>query len=125
MGPVLSPFVQEGTMDVSFNALTAARYPRRQTTGRTPTRSPVLAPRAASARAAVTLALGAYGLVHVVEGLGAPWAWLVQTLVLAPVALGLFVAAQRSHDHRLGWLLSGAVAAGLAITAFYNVLSGG
>jgi hypothetical protein len=114
--------VQEDTMDVGFNSLTAARYPRPQSTGRRPARPAVLAPRAASARATVTLALGAYGLVDVVEDLGDPWAWLVQTLVLALLAMGFLVAAARSRDHRLGLLLSGCVAAGLAITAFSNVI---
>jgi hypothetical protein len=70
----------------------------------------------------VTLVLGVYGLVNVVEDLGDPWAGLVQTLVLALLAVGFFVAAARSHDHRLGWLLSGSVAAGLAITAFSNLI---
>jgi 4-amino-4-deoxy-L-arabinose transferase-like glycosyltransferase len=109
-------------MAVSFNALTAARYPRPRSAGRTPTRPAVLAPRAASARATVTLALGVYGLVDLVEDLGAPWAWLVQTLVLTLVAVGCFVAAQRANDHRLGWMLSGSVAAGLALTAFSNLI---
>jgi peptidoglycan/LPS O-acetylase OafA/YrhL len=62
-----------------------------------------------------------YGLVDLVEDLGAPWAWLVQTVVLALLALGFFVAARRSNDHRLGWMLSGSVAAGLAVTAFSNL----
>jgi uncharacterized membrane protein HdeD (DUF308 family) len=70
----------------------------------------------------VTLALGAYGVVEVVEDLGAPWTWLVQTLVLALLAAGFFVAAQRFHDHGVGWLLAGSVAVGLAITAFSNVI---
>ena len=109
-------------MDVGFNSFTAPRYPRPQSTGRTPARPTVLAPRAASARAAVTLVLGVYGLANVVEDLGDPWAGLVQTLVLALLAVGFFVAAARSHDHRLGWLLSGSVAAGLAITAFSNLI---
>jgi hypothetical protein len=109
-------------MAVGFNPLTAARYPRPHSTGRTPARPAVLAPRAASARATVTLALGAYGLATVVEDLGAPWAWLVQTLVLALLAVGFFVASRRSQDHRLGWLLSFSVAGGLAITAFSNVI---
>jgi hypothetical protein len=109
-------------MAVGFNPLTAARFTRPHSTGRAPARPVVLAPRAASARATVTLALGAYGLANVVEDLGAPWAGLVQTLVLALLGVGFFVAARRSQDHRLGWLLSFSVAAGLAITAFSNVI---
>jgi hypothetical protein len=109
-------------MDVSFNGLAAARYPRPQSTRRTPKRPTILAPRAASARATVTLALGAYGLITVVEHLGAPWAWLVETLALTLLAVGFFVAARRSQDHRLGWLLSGAAAGGLAITAFSSLI---
>jgi hypothetical protein len=77
---------------------------------------------ATSARAILTLALGAYGLVHVVEDLGSPWASIVQTLVLTVLALSFFVAAQRTHDHRAGWLLSGSVIAGLAIAAVYNAV---
>jgi hypothetical protein len=109
-------------MDVSFNSLAAARYPRPRSTGRAPVPLSPLAAHATSARAGLTVALGAYGLVDVVEDLGAPWTWLVQTLVLALLALGFVVAAQRSPDHRPGWLLSGAVAVGLAITAFYKVI---
>jgi hypothetical protein len=105
-------------MDFSLNSL-ATRYPRPRTTGRT-----AAAPTAhgASARTTLVLALGAYGLIDVVEDLGAPWAWLVQTLVLALLALGFFVAARRSHDHRVGWLLSSSVATGLAIAAFYSLV---
>jgi xanthosine utilization system XapX-like protein len=105
-------------MDFSLNSL-ATRYPRPRTTGGT-----AAAPTAhgASARTTLVLALGAYGLIDVVEDLGAPWAWLVQTLVLALLAVGFFVAAQRSHDHRVGWLLSSSVAAGLAVAAFYSLV---
>lgn len=109
-------------MDVSSHLLATARHPRLRSTGRTPTRPIVLAPRAASARATVTLALGAYGLVDAVEGLGGPWAGMVQALLLALLAVGFFVAAQHSGHHRLGWLLSGAVAVGLAIAAFSSAI---
>jgi hypothetical protein len=109
-------------MDVGSNLLTAVRYPRTPSTGRTPGRPAVLAPRSANARAIVTLALGTYGLAVVVEGLGPPWAGLVQTLVLALLAAGCVVAGSRAHHHRLGWLLSGCVATGLAISAFSNVI---
>jgi hypothetical protein len=109
-------------MDVSSHSLATARHPHLRSTGRTPTRPIVLAPRAASARATVTLALGVYGLLNVVEDLGGPWAGMVQTLLLALLAVGFFVAAQHSADHRLGWLLSGAVAVGLAIAAFSSAI---
>lgn len=109
-------------MDASFNSLAAARY---RSTGRTPARRTVITAHAANARATATLALAAYGLVTVVERLGAPWAWLVQTLVLALLALGFVVMARRSHDHRAGWLLSGSVALGLAIAAFSNAIGAG
>ena len=108
-------------MDVSFNSPAAARHPRLRSTGRTPTRHTVVTAHRESARAIVTLALCAYGLVDVVEDLAAPWAWLVQALVLALLARSCLVAARHSHDHRVGWLLSGSVAAGLAIAAFYNL----
>jgi hypothetical protein len=109
-------------MDVSSHSLATARHPHLRSTGRTPTRPTVLAPRPASARATVTLALGAYGLLDAVERLGGPWAGMVQTLLLALLAVGFLVAAQHSADHRLGWLLSGAVAVGLAIAAFSSAI---
>jgi hypothetical protein len=49
-----------------------------------------------------------------------PWTRLGTMLVLALFALGFFVAAQRAQEQRAGWLLSGAIAVGLAISAFYN-----
>jgi hypothetical protein len=111
-------------MDASFNSFTAARCPRPRSTGRTPPPSAPLTALAENARTIVLLALAAYGLVHVVEELGAPWAGLVQTLVLALIALGFLVAARRSHDHRFGWLLSSCVAVGLAIAAFSTTIDG-
>ena len=111
-------------MDASFNSLIAARCPRPRSTGRTPPRPALLAPLAENARTIALLALAAYGLVHVVGELGAPWAGLVQTLVLALIALGFFVAARRSDDHRFGWLLSSCVALGLAIAAFSTTIDG-
>jgi len=77
----------------------------------------------ATARATLTLALGALGLIHVVDSLGFPWAWLAEALALALLAMCFFVAAQRADDKRVAWLLSGSVAAGLAIAAFYNFIT--
>jgi hypothetical protein len=51
-----------------------------------------------------------------------PWGWLIATLLLALLAVGFVVAARRFDDHRFGWLLSGSVAAGLAIADFYNFI---
>jgi len=76
----------------------------------------------ATLRATLTLALGALGLIHVVHSIGFPWGRLVEALVLVLLALGFFVAAQRAEDRRVGWLLSGSVAAGLAIAAFYTFI---
>lgn len=42
---------------------------------------------------------------------------------LAQRALTAFAAAQRSHDHRCGWLLSAAIAAGLTIASFYDFIT--
>jgi hypothetical protein len=109
-------------MDFRVDSPALVRFPRPRSTGRAPARPGALNARAAGARAAVTLALGLYGLVDVVEDLAAPWAWLIQTLVLVALALGFLVAARRSHDHRVGWLLSGSLAAGLALAAFYNLV---
>jgi hypothetical protein len=109
-------------MDVSFNSRTAARDSRSRSTRRAPARPIIGTARSVNARTAVTLALAVYGLVHVVEALGAPWPWLVQALVLALLAGSCFAAAQRSRDHRVGWLLSGCVAVGFAVAAFYNLV---
>jgi CHASE2 domain-containing sensor protein len=80
---------------------------------------------AASVRAILTLALGVRGLIDVVDGLDVPWRSLVETLLLALLAFGLFMAAQRSYDQRIGWLMAGSIAAGLAIGAFYNFINAG
>jgi peptidoglycan/LPS O-acetylase OafA/YrhL len=58
-----------------------------------------------------------------VDAIGDPWARLVETLLLAILALGFFAAARRCHEHRGGWLLSGAAAGGLAIAAGYEVIA--
>jgi hypothetical protein len=57
------------------------------------------------------------------EGLRAPWCWLIEAQLLALVALGFFVAAQRFQDKRFSWLLSSSVAVGFAIAAFYNFIA--
>jgi len=109
-------------MDVSSTSLAAPRYRPPHSSGRRPLRPAVRTAQTATARAIVTLALGAYGLVDVVEDLPAPWAGLVETLALALLAVGFLVAARHFPDHRLGWLLSGAVAAGLAVTALSHLV---
>jgi hypothetical protein len=80
-----------------------------------------LSPRAANARATLTLALAALGLVDVVDGLSVPWGSLIASALLALLAFGFFFAAKRSQDKRTGWLLSGSVATGLAIADSYNL----
>jgi hypothetical protein len=80
---------------------------------------------ATSARAILTLALGARGVMEIVDSLDSPWRGLVETLLLALLALGFFAAAQRSYDQHVGWLLSGSIAAGLAASAFYNFINAG
>jgi hypothetical protein len=74
----------------------------------------------ASLRAVCTLVLAARGLIEIINALGHPWAQAIKTLVLAALGLGFFAAAQRSHDHRVGWLLSSAATTGLAIVFFYS-----
>jgi peptidoglycan/LPS O-acetylase OafA/YrhL len=76
-----------------------------------------------SVRAIFILALAARGLIEIINALGHPWAQLTRTLLLAAFALGLFTVAQRSHDRRSGWLLSGAVAVGLAIASLYDFMA--
>lgn len=77
---------------------------------------------AASVRATLTLALSACGLVHLVDSLSRPGRWLVQALLMALLAVCFFGVARRSSEMRLGWLISGSVAAGLAIAATYNLI---
>ncbi len=74
----------------------------------------------ATVRTIFTLTLAARGLIEIVNAVGHPWDWLVRTLVLAVLALGFSAVAQRSHDHRCGWLLSSAAAVGLAIASLYD-----
>jgi hypothetical protein len=57
------------------------------------------------------------------DGILVPWRWLVESQLLALLALGFFVAAQRVPDRWFGWLLSSCVALGLAIAAFYNFIA--
>jgi hypothetical protein len=74
----------------------------------------------AGARAIITLTLAARGLIEIINAVVHPWPRLIETLLLAILALGFLAAATRSHDHRNGWLLSGAVAIGLAIAGLYD-----
>lgn len=60
--------------------------------------------------------------MSVSDGTRAPWWWLVESQLLALLALGFFVAAQRAHDKLFGWLLSSCVALGLAIASLYNFI---
>jgi hypothetical protein len=69
----------------------------------------------AGARAMFTLVLAARGVIEIIDTVSHPWDRLMETFLLAVLALGFFAAAPRSHDHRSGWLLSGAAASGLAI----------
>jgi len=57
------------------------------------------------------------------DGLHVPWCWLVESQLLALLALGFFVAAQRAHDKFFGWLLSSCVALGLAVATLYNFIA--
>lgn len=54
-----------------------------------------------------------------------PWRWLFQTLLMALLAVRFFIASQRCHDKRMGWLLSASAAAGLAIAGLYNFVEEG
>jgi hypothetical protein len=74
-------------------------------------------------RTILTLALAARGLIDVVDGLARPWDRLVVTLLLALLTLGFLAGARRSGDRRLSWLLSAAIAAGLSIAAFYDLMA--
>ncbi len=55
-------------------------------------------------------------------GYDVAWGWLIASLLLALLALGFVVGAQRFHDKRVGWLLSASVAAGLAMAYLYNFI---
>jgi hypothetical protein len=57
------------------------------------------------------------------EGLHVPWRWLIESQLLALLALGFFAAAQRAPDKCFSWLLSSCVALGLALAAFYNFIA--
>jgi hypothetical protein len=57
------------------------------------------------------------------DGFDVALRWLVESQLLALLALGFFVAAQRVPDKYFGWLLSSCVALGLAIAAFYNFIA--
>jgi hypothetical protein len=78
---------------------------------------------AGTARATLTLALAAFGLINIIDSLGAPWSSFGTTLLLVLSARVLFAAAQRSPDKRFAWLLSASVAAGLSIADTYNLIT--
>jgi peptidoglycan/LPS O-acetylase OafA/YrhL len=99
------------------------RRPRHTARAAVRARLHTLAADAAGTRAILTLALAARGVGEAVDAIGDPWARLVETLLLAILALGFFAAARRCHEHRGGWLLSGAAAGGLAIAAGYEVIA--
>jgi hypothetical protein len=82
-----------------------------------------LSPRASNARATLTLALAALGLIDVVDRVSVPWRSLIASAVLALLAFSFFFAAKHSQDNRTGWLLSGSVATGLAIADSYNLIN--
>jgi hypothetical protein len=86
-------------------------------------RTRVLTIDVASARAMFTLTLAARGLLEIINAVGRPWASVVKTLLLAVLAVGFFAAAQRSQNHRGGWLLSGSAAVGLTIASLYDVIA--
>jgi hypothetical protein len=100
----------------------AHHHSRSQWTVRTVVPVSAITADAVTARATLTLALAARGLIEIINALGHPWARLVETLLLALLAMGFILAARRSHDHRGGWLLSGAVAIGLATTTAYHFI---
>src|SRR4051794_17742610 len=50
------------------------------------------------ARAIITLALAVRGLIEIVDAIGRPWTSLVETLLLATLALGFFAAAPHSRE---------------------------
>ncbi len=67
--------------------------------------------------------MAAIGLLNAIDSLGVPWDSLLTTLLMALLALAFFAAAQRSHDKRMGWLLSASVATGLTIAYFYTLIN--
>jgi len=76
-----------------------------------------------NARALLTLALAALGLITVMGDLDVPWSSVSATLLLTLLARAFFVAAQRSDDRRFSWLLSASVAAGFAMATVYDLVS--
>jgi hypothetical protein len=95
--------------------------PRPRWTIHPATHGTALTAETASPRAILTLALAARGLIEIINALGHPWAQLLETVLLAALALGCFAAAQHSRQHRNGWLLSSAAATGLAIASCYRL----
>ena len=57
------------------------------------------------------------------DGLHVPWYWLVESQVMALLAVAFFVAAQHARARFFGWLLSSCVALGFAIAALYNFIA--
>jgi hypothetical protein len=78
---------------------------------------------AGNARAILTLALAAFGLINVIGSLGVPWSSLVTTLLLGMSARAFVAVAQRFPRRRFAWLLSASVAAGLTIADAYDLIS--
>jgi hypothetical protein len=69
----------------------------------------------------LTLASGMCGVLGVAGGLERSERWLLESVLLAVLAIR-FLAAARCAGNRFGWLLSGSVAAGLAIAATCNLI---
>jgi hypothetical protein len=78
---------------------------------------------AGTARATITLAFAAFGVINIIDSLGSLWSSLATTLLLALSARVLFAVAQRSPDKHFAWLLSASVAAGLTIADTYNLIT--
>lgn len=75
-----------------------------------------------NARALLTLALAALGLITVIGSLDVRWSSVSGTLLLVLLARAFFLAAQRSPDRRFSWLLSASVAAGFAMATVYDLV---
>jgi hypothetical protein len=98
-------------------------HPRSRWTVRTAVPGTALTAATDNARAILTLALAALGLINAIGSLDVPWSSLSATLLLALLARAFFFAAQHSHDKRFSWLLSASVATGFAIATVYNLIS--
>ena len=62
-------------------------------------------------------------MMAVSDGFHLPWYWLLESQLMALLALAFFIAAQHDCDKCFGWLLSSCVALGLAIAALYNFIT--